>query len=198
MIAARLTLRSILLSLVLLSVGLALLSARLRATLTSLSKTPPHYHPPKPHPDLPSPKSDPEPLIEENGYAQPAAHALNENTESDPPAEDDDIGEPGDESRPIYELGRIPDPKAEEESNGDDWMESYEPGVNADVYKHLQPEEDGNKVFYKPPGKGYNGAQQETLKEKTPLDRRRLRTFCQLTKERYSRRTNSAAFLWPS
>ena len=77
----------------------------------------------------------------------PKTEGLNEDTLSDIPAEDDEISAPGDEDLDVYELGRIPDVEAERESSGDDWMESYEEGVSAEMYRGLEPEENGDKIW---------------------------------------------------
>lgn len=162
MAGGRFSIRSFLLAIVLLTITFALLSIKPRAALSSLSKTGPDYHPPKPHDDPPSPKPEPKPILDDIF----AVEGLNEETESDLTMEEDDIGEPGDEARPFYELGRVPNPKAEEQSNGDDWLEAYEPGVAAETYKNLAPEEDGDKIYHKPHAKMAKGGQ-ESLKEKT-------------------------------
>ena len=56
----------------------------------------------------------------------------------------------GDGIRAIYEVGNIPNFKAEEESHGDDWIESYQPGVDSQMYRNIEPGADGNKIYHPP------------------------------------------------
>ena len=108
----------------------------------------PDYHPPATHSDPPSPKKQPVPYFSEL-FPVPKPAGLNDQTLSDLPAEEDDVSDINETDRRIYELGRIVDNEAEAASKGDDWMESYEDGVSGAMYNTQEPEEDGDKIWWK-------------------------------------------------
>ena len=146
------TLRFLILFVTLLSLTILLIHSTI-AVPDSAKRIPlaplPNYIPPAAHTDPPNSKPPPVPLIANLIPLPPKPKSLNEETLSDIPADDDEISAPGDEDLDVFELGRVTDWEAEEESQGDDWMESYEEGVSYEMYKGLEPEEDGDKVWKK-------------------------------------------------